>query len=681
MRRLKHLHRYLHVRPAVILPGLLPLSLALAAGFTAAAADSPAAVLSPNEREGLFQAYFDRMTEPQPLARFKTREAWFAYRADLRPGILRAIGLSPLPDRVDLSPVITGRLEREGYSVERVYYQVFPRVYASGYLYRPSRPMSPGERLPAVLNPHGHWALGALDPVVQSRCIALAKMGYVAFCPDSTHVADLGVGLCPIGLMTWNNMRALDYLESLDCVDKERIGCTGESGGGQQTLYLAALDERVKVIVPAVLVSYFRRILFASEQTHCFCNHAPGIARLTDEHELAAMFAPRAALFICATGDWTREFPREEFPEIKRIYQLVGGDVDCVQFDKPHNYDRESREQMYAWMNRHLKGDSDPATAREPPVEPEKPDTLKALSGPVPGGLSLEAARDYYRQKYTARNPLPRGKAQWREYQQQTRNALGELLGASPAPAARGFVSRGTAVLGNHRIERILLRSETEVDVPCWLMLPEGQRRKNPALVLAHPKGKEALLLERPELVNRLLQAGVTLLAVDPRWRGELQRNWHWNQVIWGRPEEAMAAHDLNSAGAYLRSRKEVDPRRVFVLGLGEAGRCAICASALDERWAGVAADEIGALYSERDVLQVIPNLLRLGDLPEIAGLSGPRPLWINGARSRFAWTDACYRGQGHAADFHCSDLSPETFDLQFPAWVARAKRASASSP
>lgn len=264
-------------------------------------------VLDAAERDAFFTGYFERMTTPPSLFRFHNRDSWMRYAKTLRQRVLESIGLWPLPERVPLDPRITGRIERSDVVIERVYYQTLPGIYAGGYLYRP-RPSSTGAptiaaRRPAVLNPHGHWPEGAADTNVQARCIGLARIGYVAFCPDSTHVMDLPIGLCPIGLMTWNNMRALDFLQSLEDVDPGRLGCTGGSGGGQQTLYLAALDDRVKVVVPAVLVSWFRRIVFVSEQTHCFCNHAPGIAHVTDETELAALFAPRPALFICATGD------------------------------------------------------------------------------------------------------------------------------------------------------------------------------------------------------------------------------------------------------------------------------------------------------------------------------------------------------------------------------------------
>jgi dienelactone hydrolase len=632
--------------------------------------------LTPAERERFFESYFQRMTAPKPLARFENRREWMASRSALRVKIQSAIGLSPYPERVPLSPVITGKLPRAGYSIERVYYQVFPGVYASGYLYRPADQAGgavagkdPGARLPAVLNPHGHWALGAADPIVQSRCVALALKGYIAFCPDSTHVADLGVGLCPIGLMTWNNIRALDFLESLEDVDPSRLACTGESGGGQQTLYLAALDDRVKVLVPAVLVSYFRRILFSSEQTHCFCNHAPGILRVADEHEMAAMFAPRPTLFICATGDWTRDFPKEEFPEIRHIFDLVGGAVECVQFDKPHNYDRDSREQMYAWMNRFLKDQRDPGLAKEPMLVTEPPELLKEMGTPPPGAADLEGAKAWYRSRYLFRTPVLRSKSRVTAYQKRTRTALRDVLGEPSTLAIGETVSRGGVARNGLAGGKLLLATEPGVAAPAWWFPGAGERKRKPAVVMAHSAGRQELLTQREALLRDLVGAGVGVLAVDPRFRGELQRNWRWNHVIWGRPEEGAAAHDLNAAAAWLRGRPDVDPEKVFLAGWGEAGRLVLCAAALDEQWAGVSVESAGPLYADSDVLSVAPNILRIGDLPEIAVLAAPRPLWINGARGRFEATRAAYGGL-KSAGLLCTDLSGVEFAAQFQAWL-----------
>jgi len=649
-----------------------------ATAATLPAETPPADVLTPAEREQFFQSYFDRMTAPKPLARFRTKAEWVSYRRTLREQVLRSLGLSPLPERVPLAPRITGRIERDDYVIERVYYQVLPQVYASGYLYTPKSVLASSgakprrtARLPAILNPHGHWGLGAVHPIVQSRCIAEAKLGYVAFCPDSTHELDFGTGLCPIGLMTWNNMRALDYLASLPFVDASRLACTGESGGGQQTMYLAALDERVKVIVPAVLVSYFRRILFVSEEAHCFCNHAPGIERVTDETELAAMFAPRPARFICATGDWTRDFPKAEFPEIQHLYRLMGGEVDCVQFDKPHNYDRDSREQMYPWMNRYLKGNRDPAAGKEPNLVTEDPAALRALSptnATIPG---LAGAGAFYRSNYLFRPPDLRSAAAWRTYLKHLQADLRDVLGEDMPPVPLNARSRGTAEVGGFKVEKVLLDTEPAVSVPAWLLLPEKRSGRAAGVVIAHPGGKAALLAERAALVRALIDTGVVVLAVDPRMRGELRRNWFWNEIIWGRPETGMAAHDLNCAGEYLRSRPDVDPDRVSVLGLGDMGTFALCAAALDSRWAGAALEAVGPLYAEMSTTNALPNVLRHGDLPQFAALVAPRALWLNGAGARFQFTAKGYATAGRPAQLRCTDLAGGEFDAAFPQWLA----------
>ena len=637
-------------------------------------------LLTREERIAFFEGYFDRMNALKPLTRFPTRKQWLEYRAKLRTEVLRAIGLWPLPEHAPLEPRITGRIEHEDYTVEKVYYQTLPGIFASGYLYTPKAtgPANTSRlRLPAVVSPHGHWSLGAVEPVVQQSCIGLVKLGFVVFCPDSTHVTDLAIGLCPIGLMTWNNMRALDYLESLAGVDPARLGCAGQSGGGQQTMYVAALDERVKVIVPVDLVSYFRRILFAGERAHCSCNHAPGIARLTDETELAAMFAPRPSLFVCATQDWTRDFPSAEFPEIQHIYGLAGGETSCVQFDKPHNYDLESREQMYNWLNRRLRGPTNAASVSEPPITTDEPAALRALESKAKDLPGLNGAPAYFRSKYAFRAPQPARQADWKTYCRKLRTNLEKLLGEDAPIGAPAASARGDAVVSGFKVEKFLLDTEPAVSAPAWLIWPQQRSGKLPAAVVAHPSGKQALLRERAALVQGLLQAGVVVLALDTRMRGELQRNWRWNETIWGRPETGMAAHDLNAAGAWLRGRPGIDKRRVFVVGLGVAGSFALCATALDSHWAGAALDEVGLLYGEHQSADIIPNILRFGDLPQIAALGALRRLWLNGADHRFGFTQQCYTAAHCAERLRCTELAREEFDAVLPAWLAVTDKSS----
>ena len=676
----KHTFCFWRVWPIIccmLLSGISPCSNSAASAEHVDGAD----VLDTAERESFFTRYFERMTTPRSLFTFADRESWLRHAQALRQRVLQSIGLWPLPERVPLDPRITGRIERQDVVIERVYYQTLPGTYASGYLYRPrgssAGALSKPLRRPAVLNPHGHWPEGAADTNVQARCIGLARMGLVAFCPDSTHVMDLPIGLCPIGLMTWNNIRALDFLQSLEDVDPERLGCTGGSGGGQQTLYLAALDSRVKAIVPAVLVSWFRRILFASEQTHCFCNHAPGMASITDEPELAGLFAPRPALFICATGDWTRDFPKEEFPEIKHIYNLVGGEVSCVQFDKPHNYDRDSREQMYAWMNKHLLDARDQETVREGDIQLESPATLKKL-GPLPPGLAgLDGAPDYFRSKHSFNRTPQGGTGQPAHSRAPTIQVLGDLLGERGPCVPFGAEYRGTSSAAGFRIEKVLIQTEPDVRVPVWVLEPERSKvdQRRAAVVLVHPEGKRALLENRRALVRGLLDAGVVVVAPDMRLRGELRRRWDWNCVIWGRPEIGMAAHDLAATATYLRSRAEVDAKRVRVVGLGETAAMALFATALNDRVAGVAVEQGGPMFAETRGPQAPAGILRHGDLPEFAALIAPRPMWINGDGDRFRFTQQCYDRLRSSGTLRRSDLDQAEFEKELIVWAGGGRR------
>ncbi len=642
-------------------------------------ADGPGEVLTAEEQQSFFTNYFARMTAAENLNRFQTPQTWLAHRAELKGKIQKALGLWPWPERVELNPRITGRIEYEDYVVERVYYQVYPNIYASGYNYLPKAAVGqlPAEgriRYPGILNPHGHWAGGAVHPTVQMRLIGLAKKGYVAFCPDSTHVTNFPLGLSPIGQMTWNNIRALDYLQSLACVDGGRLGCTGASGGGQQTMYLAALDERVKVAVPAVLVSYFRRILFATEEAHCFCNHVPGIEAFTDEPEMAAMAAPRPALFICATGDWTREFPKAEFPEIQHIFNLVGGPAKCVQFDKPHNYDRDSREQMYAWMNQYLQGTNTPDLAREADFKPEPPERLLALGKLPENYRGMEGASNYYQTQFLFKTPQLTDRPAWIDYLKDWRLTLASLLGENAENHPQNAQFRGKFDGAGISGEKWLLETEPSVSVPLW-MFSSGVGQPTAAVILTHQEGKQGLLRDRAPLIKTLVENRIIVIAVDTRMRGELRRNWHLNELIWGRPEDGMAAHDLISVARWLRTRPEVHPSQIMVVGFGDAGLSALYAGALDVRLAGAAIEDIGPLFQEGRTGNLVANILRHGDIPQVAALVAPRALWINGKNQAYQFTAGAYSAFHQAGRYLATQKAPSEFAAALVGWVKENSR------
>ncbi len=324
---------------------------------------------------------------------FASRAEWDARAAYVREHILASAGLLPLPDRTPLNPVVFDELKRDGYTVSKVYFESLPGFFVTGNLYRP---LGQGP-FPAVLSAHGHWTYGRFEnsPLVSGpgRAITLARQGFVVFSYDMIGYNDSRQlthtfggprehlwGLSLAGLQLWNSMRSVDFLESLPYVKRDAIGITGESGGGTQTFMLAASDARVAAAVPVNMISLHM-------QGGCLCENLPGLRLETNNAEIAATIAPRPMLMISATGDWTNETLEVEYPAVRALYTLAGAAdrVHAVRFTAEHNYNKDSREAMYGWMARWLKGAPSADRIPEPSFTPDALPALLVFHGrPLP---------------------------------------------------------------------------------------------------------------------------------------------------------------------------------------------------------------------------------------------------------------------------------------------------------
>ena len=331
----------------------------------------------------------DRLTPRE----YAALSEWQQRAAYLREHILASAGLLPMPDKAPLNPHVFDERRHDDYSVLKVYFESLPGFFVTGNLYRPSG----AGPFPAILSPHGHWTNGRLENTeitsTPGRAINLARQGFVVFSYDMIGYTDSRQlphdfggqrenlwGLSLSGLQLWNSIRSVDFLESLPEVDRGKIGCTGESGGGTQTFLLAAVDERIKVAAPVNMISLHM-------QGGCLCENAPGLRLDTNNVELAATIAPRPLLMVSATGDWTNETPQVEYPAMRRVYTLFGAEdrVHAVQFQAPHNYNRDSREAVYAWMARWLKDAPANVVVREQSFHPDTAPNLLVFYGrPMP---------------------------------------------------------------------------------------------------------------------------------------------------------------------------------------------------------------------------------------------------------------------------------------------------------
>jgi dienelactone hydrolase len=667
-------------REALALPlaSLAPLSLdhAFLFGF---AADDPTRFFTGDKKPT-----DARLGEPRTLNSYfpfivpKTKEEWDARRKVVRERVMVATGLWPLPEKTPLNPTIHGKIERDGYTVEKVFFASMPGHYVSGNLYRPvilNRDRA--SKLPAILSPHGHWANGrffeANDAEVQkqldskaeataegakyplqARCAMLARLGFVVFHYDMVGNADSKAiphregfrdvhaelrGQNFMGLQTWNSIRALDFLESLPEVDPKRIGVTGASGGGTQTFMLCAVDDRPAAAFPAVMVS-------TAMQGGCVCENCSGLRVDTGNIELAALFAPRP-LAMSAADDWTKEIMTKGFPELKELYTLLGAEDKVAAkawLQYGHNYNQHAREFMYSWFAKHLLGKD--GEVKELPFKPIPKEELSVYDEAHPRPKDeLDAARlrevmakasDAQMEKLT-----PKDAASLKEFQRVIGTALAALVtDALPKSIA---VREGPlqSQVDGRTMHRALLGRVNEKDaIPCAGIFQKA-RNDMTLVIWAHPDGKSSLFQDGKVVpaVKALTDAGCAVVSTDYLGVGEnsftkppaVDKGFAGYTFGYNRPLLAQRVHDLLTMVGFGRILKA---KQIWLVGFGDMGPAAVMAKAL----AGDAVAKLAADLNQfrfeniKDTADpmMLPGAVKYGGLPAFLALCAPGAVLVH---------------------------------------------------
>ena len=690
----------------------------------------------PNHVNGLVRAA--RAARAGKIASLTSPAAFQARKQYVRERILASLG--SLPERTPLNVRAVGTLERPDYRIEKFIFESQPRFYVPAHLYLPKRGTPP---YPAILFPLGHEFDTKARPLWQLFLGTLATRGYVVltydpvgqgeriqlYDPDwgeskvfrnNTEHTILGIQCLLIGdnlarYSVWDGMRALDYLLSRPEVDAARIACTGNSGGGNMTAFLAALDDRIQVAAPSCWINSWQSLLDTIGQQDAEQVLIPSLQDRLDHGDFIYAFAPKPYLILSAIRDFFAiKGVRETYDEARQIYAMLGAEekLHKAEADAGHDYSKPLRMAAYRWFGRWLKGVEDNAPEVDLPLATEEEMRCTA-SGQVEVSLGGETIRSLNQKRVEAlgrKLPALTVPADVGSFRERTRQQVGRLLNQGPLPLREkpplNTRSYGQIARSGYHIEKLTYESEPGILIPALLFLPEGGQTRRPAVLYVDGRGKSAEAGSGRDL-EQLAKAGSVVLAIDARGMGETEvleseqasdvrpyfgdYDSAMTALVVGKPLVGMRALDIFRGVDLLQAREDVDPDHILAFGRGNGAVAVLYAATLDERLKKIVLEKMLGSYQtivdqkiHRQVFEnVVPSALQFYDLPDLVAAYAPREVWVvnpvdavgnavqsRQAESKYSFAQQAFRVTGAPNRLHFRNRSTETILQAYPELV-----------
>ena len=583
------------------------------------------------------------------------KEDWEIYRKSLKHEIIGKTGMVINHD-LPFNTIETGEVKMSGYSIKKIAFQTRPGIYATANLYVPDG----NGRFPGIIVMMGHSSLGKLYDKYQSVGHTLALNGYVSLCIDPWGSGErstvhgkfedhgdennlgsslMNIGESLMGMQITDNIRGVDLLCSLPYVDSTKIGATGSSGGGNQTMWLAAMDERVKAAVPVVSSGTFESYIMGSP---CICEVLPSGLTFTEEAGILALVAPRAIKMCNHQQDNNSAFYPSEmlrsYKNARPVFEMfgIGNNISYQIFDLPHGYYKEDRETMLGWFDLHLKGIGNGLQKNEIPFETLPLEKLMVFPEGKrnPQVLTTET---YCKQKGTElRSALFSTKTIDIEAK---KNELRDLLCIS----SKSVIKTIHEFPDKNGWNRFALETFDDKLIPVLLKLSPGKSKE--FIIVCSSDGKNNI---SPDLIQETIKSGKGIVLVDLSGTGELTstsssfdingnlRTMSRSLLWFGKTVIGEWVKELNTVAEFLHTNFNAE--KIQIDGSKEAGLAALFQGALENNIDTIVlrSAPISYLFDTSESINFfgmgihLPGFLKWGDVSLAAAISGKSILFID---------------------------------------------------
>ena len=587
--------------------------------------------------------------------------------------------LGALPEKTPLNPVSLGVLDQKDYRVERIVFESLPNHHISSSLYIPN---GKGP-FPAVLFFCGHESTAKSTESYQKTAQLFARNGFVVLMIDpisqgeryqildslgkpatrggTTEHTLLNAGSNLVGTSVaayelWDNVRSLDYLESRVEVDKNRIGCLGNSGGGTQTTYLIAFDDRIKVAAPCSYVASRERNLelFGAADG---CQHisSEGLKMLEIEDFLIA-FAPKPLLILAGRFDFV-DYNGVALVEkdLKKVYSLYHK-PSCFKlfaWDDGHGISKPKREEAVSFFRTFLYNDSTKVTEAESEVL-----TVGQLNCTTSGQVVTSYPNELTVQKYNL-DLAGKYKKERETFMLLSDNAkktkVAELLGFSYKRRNLTSETIQKKSFESYDLVKLLIRTENEIPIPSLVYHPSMVTSNSDVVILLDDEGKTKVASSNSVLMSYLSQGKIVVLADlcgigelsdvpeqnDPKYWNREYRNAMISLHI-GSTVTGQRVSELVSIIQFVRSNSEYKDKSIHISATGIYGPVALYTGLFEESVKSIQiTNSIESYYGilknplMKDAYSyVVPSVLKYFDMPDILKWIGPEKVTYSYSKS-----------------------------------------------